>query len=109
MPFSFANFSQMSRARDASKRNSSTRAPVNFNFFSFRSIPDHVAHHSRPSRNQLRELSSTSVGELTIARDIELHQVLKVLDVGWKFVDFIVAQAELSESMQAKKVLKRDK
>jgi hypothetical protein len=44
--------------------------------------------------------------ELTISTNIQFNQILKVLDVGWKLVNFIVAQAELSESMQSKKVLK---
>lgn len=44
--------------------------------------------------------------KLTVSWHVELHEVLKVLDVGRKLVNFIVAQAELSEPMQSKKVLK---
>lgn len=48
-------------------------------------------------------------GKLTISWYVQFHKIFEVLNVGWKLVDFIVAQAKLSESMESKKVLKRNK
>ena len=44
---------------------------------------------------------------LTVSGDIELNQIFKVLDIRWQPLDLVVAEAETTESVQAKEVLKQ--
>lgn len=45
------------------------------------------------------------MARLTISRHVQLDQVLEILNVWRQLVNFIVAQTELSQTMEPKEVL----